>query len=768
MISIPRPLALLLPLACVACGDRLAVSPMEPGPGGPQPAADLLGDADRERNGVERKRWIDELHRAPDGVDWRAVERANADLERERRNRAVAAGLAPRGVWKELGSRNQAGHTRSVALGPRDADGATTLYVGSANGGVWRGDLGGRRWRPLGDGLFGGVDDVAALPGADGEDSRLLVRRGPEVFWSDDDGATWIRSEGLGEVREIRSLAVLADEGRTVLLLARRRVDGTNAAEVLASMDGGRSFAPRWRAAGDGDGDLWVPRVGAAASHRVYLTHKGRLFRSADGGESFEPLATFDGRSTAEELCGSEAGAPRLWVAAEVGGTWFLHCSDDGGESFERLGRLEDFWRALEAFPHDPDLLLSGGMECRRSTDGGRSFERVNAWGHYYADPATKLHADVRGIDVLVDPGAPDGTELEGAGGPLLFVSTDGGTYLSRDAGETFLNLSLEGLGVAQIYSTLTARDDPDLILAGTQDQGYQRGRRAVRVAPGPSTDFDQLLSGDYGYLTSTGGTHELVYSAYPGFVLVQEGAANPNLLYPWIDFPAGAEHAWMPPLVADPEDPEVFYLLGDRVYRYARRRGPYWGYRALSKHDFGAGEARYLTALAFAAEDVERVYAGDDVGGLWTSDDRGVSWRSGDVVGAASFRPAAISVHPERADRAVAVGSGYGGPGAFRTEDGGVRWRPLAAGLPATLLLDVVHARDGSGDLYAASDAGPLRWRAAKSRWEPIAGVEAPATTYWSVEWVDGLGLVRYGTYGRGIWDYSPARDVRPSVEAR
>jgi hypothetical protein len=34
--------------------------------------------------------------------------------------------------------------------------------------------------------------------------------------------------------------------------------------------------------------------------------------------------------------------------------------------------------------------------------------------------------------------------------------------------------------------------------------------------------------------------------------------------------------------------------------------------------------------------------------------------------------------------------------------------------------------------------------------------GVEAPITLYWSVEAVPGLPLMRFGTYGRGIWDYS------------
>ena len=749
----------LLALAVLAVGpeDRLAVSPMRYGLSGPRPAADLLGDTDRERNGLERKRWIEELHRSPEGVNWRTLERRNAEQERIRRNRAVELGLEPSGAWTEVGSRNQAGHTRSVALGGGPDP---TLYVGSANGGLWAATLDGLGWDALGDGLFGGVDDVLVHTSPGSERESLIVRRGPELFWSSDAGVTWHRSLGLVGIWDIRSVLALGDEDRTLLVLARRETPKKTALEVLASVDGGRSFKPRWSATEDGDGDMWIPRTGSGMGANVYLAFGGQLHVSVDGARSFEARAVVDERSTAEEICGSEAGAPRLWVAVEVGGVWFLHRSEDEGRSFRALGKLNDFWRSLAADPHDADRLLAGGMECRRSVDGGASFRRVNAWGQYYADPGTQLHADVRGIDILVDSEDPDAS--------LTFVSTDGGTYLSRDRGSTFRNLCLLGLGVSQVYSTLTNSEDPDQILAGTQDQGYQRGRRIDGDGPGPSSDFDQLLSGDYGYITSMGSSHQLVYSSYPGFVLVQEGSENPNLLYPWVDFPVDADHAWMPPVVADPSEPEVFYFLGDRLYRYARRRGPYWGYRPHSEMDFSEGEANYLTTMAFAPATPLRAYAGDDAGRMWTSDDGGVTWEEAEMKGASAFRPTAISVDPVESDLAVVVGSGYGGPGAFRTRDGGRTWTPMNEGLPRTLLLGVAHASDGSGDVYAAGDAGALRWQPDQGAWRSILGVEAPATTYWSVEWVPGREVARFGTYGRGIWDYDPAVDTRAPVKAR
>ena len=720
----------------------------------PAPVTDLLGDAAHERNGLERKRWVEELHGTTPAAEWQRIERENAERERLRRQALLDSGTSPRGAWTEVGSRNQAGHTRSVALGPA-AEGVATLYLGSANGGLWRGDTDGSGWTAVGDGLFGGIDAVAHLPGTP---PTLVVRRGPELFWSDDEGRHWEPARGIGHLDQARAMVLLEDEAHTLLLLARWHEGTQGQAGVLASSDRGRTFHLRWKAPGDGDGDLFVPPAGEGQAAQVFVIHKGALYASSDGGRAFEQRALVDGRASAGELAGSAASGGVLYAALEVGNAWFLHRSADAGASFERLGELEDFWRALVALPEDPDVVLAGGMECRRSVDGGRTFEKVNAWGHYYGDPAFRLHADVRGLDALPDPDDPGAT--------LLFVSTDGGTYLSRDRGASFRNLCLDGLGIGQVYSTLTSTSDPLLVLAGTQDQGYQRGRLEAPLLSGNAASFEQLLSGDYGYLTSSDGTHELVYSSYPGFILVQEGEDAPNLLYPWVDLPAGAQHAWMPPIVADPEDPEVFYLLGDYLYRYARRRGPYWGYRRQSTEPFAAGGGRYLTALAFAA-DARRVYAANDVGRAWVSEDRAQTWRAVEVAEARRFRPTSLAVDPGDIDHVVLAGAGYGGPGVFASRDGGAGWKPLAAGLPRTLVLDLAFAADGSGDLYAATEAGPYRWSAQDGRWDGLMGVEAPATTYWCVE-ILAQGVARFGTYGRGIWDYDPRRDVAEQAEAR
>jgi len=745
-----KPFVPLLLLALPAC--RARVSPEVAGEVRLPRPTDPRGEYDEDELRRGRERWIEELHRAAPGVDWRAIEARNREAERERRNELRRSGSYAPGQahWEEVGSRNQAGHTRCAALGPERA-GFRWAYLGSANGGVWRGPLDGSDWRPLSDGVFGGVDEIAVLAPANlADEDVVLFRQGTQVLRSDDGGATWTAPAGLSGIGELRRLTTLADAQQTLLLHARANVGSGQRAVLFASTDLGQSFQVRNELAVDWPGDVWTPRFGPGAGSDVYLLQKGKLRRSTDGGASFTYAGEVDLGASQGSLQGSEAGAPHLYAATLNAGSWRVWRSADGGATFTDQGAPPQFWggtQSLVAFSSAPDRLFTGGVEGFRSANGGALWSKVNGWGEYYGNPAQKLHADLRGLGAIPDPDAPGSADL-------LFVNTDGGTYLSTDYGQTVSNLCLEGLGVAQFYSTHTSVRDAALVVGGTQDQGYQRGFKEPWHGNGPSTPMDQLISGDYGHLTSSDGDHDYLYSTYPGFVLVQVGEQSPALHGE--DFPSGSSHLWLPPVVADPLDEQAFFFLADRLWRYTPTGGQ-WSPTQHSSQPFQLGGASYLSALAFAPTDPQRAYAVANNGDLWWSVDHGVTWTAAANKGPGShyFYGNALAVHPSDALRAVVGGSGYSSPGVKESLDGGQTWQPLASGLPATLVYDVAWAQDGSDDLYAATESGAYRFDSGAGTWVNLMGLEAPATTYWSVEVVAGAELVRFGTYGRGIWDW-------------
>ena len=723
-------------------------SPVESGttePGQLPAPSDPVASEDDDESQLERLRWLEQMHRAAPGTDWRAIERANRNAERLRRN-ALATGMAsppPTGwSWEEVGSRNQAGHTRCAAYGP-ERPGGRRLYVGSANGGLWEADLDGSGWTPLSDELFGGVDEVVALAPADLADPDvLLMRQGASLLRSDDGGATWTLPAGSG-LSSARTLALLPGVVPTVLLYGST---GGNSV-LLASTDRGLTFQVRKSWPSTWPGDLWVPQVGPNAGQHLFVYQGGSLRRSLDGGFSWasggSPVSGSEGH-----LTGSEAGGgTTLYTVTRNGGSWVLHRSDDQGVTFSGPRSLPEYWgsqRSLCGFSADPDRLVTGGVNGYRSADGGQTWTQINSWGEYYGSPATKLHADLRGIDVHPHPDGP-------AFGDIVYFNTDGGTYRSTDGGATVQNLCLVGLGVGQFYSTKSGSGNPDRIHGGTQDQGYQVGNKVPSTGPGPSTSFTQVISGDYGHLsTHASGSLNRVYAPYPGFTLVVSGGLPSTQS---ADFPPGASHLWLPPVVADPTNYGSFFFCGRRLWRQS---SPNWTATQYSSTDFGAGAGAYLSALAFSPVDPQLAWAANDAGRLWRSTDGGVTWTESPqgIPGSHYFYGNCLAPHPTDPLRVAASGSGYSTAGVRLSTDGGVTWTGLTAGLPATMVYDVAWSVDAPDDLFAATEAGAYHYDASTQSWSNAMGSAAPATTYWSVERVPSGGLMRFGTYGRGIWD--------------
>ncbi len=736
-----------LPLACTLPSEHDADGAR------PLPTENPLDDEDEERAHEARREWVELLHRAARGVDWREIERANAQAEVERRNQLAAttpSWLVAPNHWSEVGSRNQAGRTHVAALGV-DAFDNPQLYLGTDLGGVWRGNLDGTGWVPLADNVYGGVQEMVVLPGEHaGEPDFLLVAAGGGLAHaSRDSGTTWQVPAGLPNFLAIRSVVALNDAARTILVLGTYNPGSGTRSSVWRSSDYGRTFARHWLGTQNWNGDLWVPRVGATAATHAYLLDRGQLHVSTDGGASFAPGAVIDATATRGVLCGSEAGAPTLYVGLQTATTPKLHRSTNGGSTFTFVGDIANsYYDTLCASTLNPNLVMYGGLEVWRSLNGGASFTRINSWGQYYADPAHKLHADSFGIDVLPDP----------AGTPSLehwYIATDGGTYLSLNGSQVVQNLCLSGIGIGQYYSTLSSRTNPALCLAGAQDQGYQRGLVQAPLASGPSSDFAQLISGDYGHLTSGDGTHALVYSTYPGFVLAQVGETNPVLSQ--VSFPAGATSAWLPPVIGDPLDNSRFFFPAQRLYRYTRTGPGTWTSAQWSTFDFTVGGAAWMSALDFAPADPQRAYGANDRGRLFWSTDHGVTWNLSSSTGGTPqyFYGQDVEANPTNPLVAVVGGSGYSTAGVRRTQDGGITWQALTTGLPATLVYDLAWSIDGSDDIYAATESGPYRYDADHSQWIPISENRTPMTTYWSVEIVNQGRTARFGTYGRGIWDF-------------
>ncbi len=172
-------------------------------------------------------------------------------------------------------------------------------------------------------------------------------------------------------------LAVTADGGRFIWI--------PGVAGAYVSADRGAS----WTAATGAPRGSFRPAADAVDANHVYIYdgYAGRLAVSADGGASYTLGATRL-PSTRLPAGGGEARAVpgragHVWVSAGAGG---LYSSDNYGETFARVGGLDEAWRAgfgAPLAPGDHPAVYVWGRRGRtegiwRSGDAGATWVRIN------------------------------------------------------------------------------------------------------------------------------------------------------------------------------------------------------------------------------------------------------------------------------------------------------------------------------------------------------------------------------------------------------
>ena len=732
---------LIVLLSCFSCaaGEEVAAEKTATAIPMPPPTEHRLDLDYEKRNKSARKQWQAAMHRTAPGVDWKAIEKQNGLAAMSRRNTPGGQRALPPGQWRELGSRNQAGRMHSSVLVR-----GTTLYSGSNLGGVWVGARNGTNWTPLGDNLWGGGKIITVVPGATQSQDVILRSLSGELHRSDDQGATWDKvTNGLSSIGSLGSLITM-DNG-DVLLMGRDGSVSIGGWGIYASQDAGLSFSLRYDLGTGGRAQLWKHRTQAGV---VLVLQSDQLSVSNDNGHTVQSMGTAMPVSlSSPKLRASEAtNPPTVYVIGKNGNDTELWRTVDGGMTWDMRRTIINYWGPCQVSISDPDMVAWGEVDCFVTYNGGTSAHRVNNWYDYYSNPAGMLHADIQGLNCFSDPNSPSGE--------VWYIGTDGGVYESLDQLNTVNNLSLSDLGVSQYYTTLTSLRRPELVVAGSQDQGWQRAELgAPPIGGGSWADFDQLISGDYGHASSANGTHDLVFSPYPGFLLIYEGEDNPNLIGT-PNFPSGSNPLWLPPVVADPDDMNRAFLCAKDAIWSCKRQGSSWNWSVYSTSTFGG---RRLSALRFSPLNSQLAWAATTDGTLWYSTDHAKNWSQSLTVGPGSHDFYGTAIWASRLDpnEVWVGGSGYSNSPVWRSTDGGLSFQPASAGLPPTLIYSLCESPDQTGRMFAGSVTNAWTWDPATATWEDLTLSGAPLTNYWSVESVRETNTVRFGTYGRGIWDY-------------
>jgi photosystem II stability/assembly factor-like uncharacterized protein len=276
----------------------------------------------------------------------------------------------------------------------------------------------------------------------------------------------WVSYDSGGKFRHIpkgvdaesncRALAVSPHEPG-VLLASEDKVG------VIRSTDNGGS----WERIGNPiDSDIWSLAFDPHDPDRIFVGARPGIVRSTDGGESFQELTTSVptrcpiGVPRVTNVIVDPRNQQRVWASVEVAG---LHRSNDGGETWEGLGRLgsTEFHDDVHGFTLRADgeatqLLATTPYGIARSDDDGATW----AWHEFDAFPGAKFpFAYCRCVR------APwgDGTVMVGVGDYI--PGAVGALELSRDGGSSWKRVELPVTPNSTLYWLAVHEELPGVVV---------------------------------------------------------------------------------------------------------------------------------------------------------------------------------------------------------------------------------------------------------------------------------------------------------------
>src|SRR3982074_797206 len=313
--------------------------------------------------------------------------------------------------WRVIGP-FRGGRTRAVAGVPSLPN---VFYIGAVDGGVWKADDAGRTWQPIFDDQP--TQSIGAIAVAPSDPNILYVGSGEGLHRPDlsvgggisrsgDGGRTW-RQLGLPDGQQIPDLAIDPKDPNRVFAAVLGHPYGPNAERgIYRSRDGGVT----WQKVLSKDVDpggcavaidpsrrnlvyaaLWQDRLGPWEDKNQFQGTGGGLFKSADGGDTWQRLGAGLPGNTSQVNFSIAASKPdRLYavVGTNEPGTYSsaaglgVFRSDDGGESWTRI--TSDPRPALRigggdlpiirVDPSNPDVVYSTGLVTMRSVDGAKTW----------------------------------------------------------------------------------------------------------------------------------------------------------------------------------------------------------------------------------------------------------------------------------------------------------------------------------------------------------------------------------------------------------
>ncbi len=639
------------------------------------------------------------------------------------------------GPSKTLGGYAGLGRINCVAFSPGDT---STLYVGSASGGVWKTTNLGATWTPTGDfnnalgvaGMVvvntGGQDIVYLATGdRDGWDTHSVG-----VLKSTDGGATW-NTTGLTwktyQNGMIYKLLPNPKDNNTLYVASNgglfKTTDGANSwTHISTKIFRDIEFQPgsdTWMIGSSNSGEIYYSKdAGVTWTNSLTITNGGRTELAFAPNKNNVVYALISNNS--------DYGLQGFYESTDTGNTfqivpdtlnllgWNCKGDDKGGQGWYDL--------TLAVDPSNASKVFIGGVNNWVTSDAGVSWKISNHWASTCGGKNDVVHADKHDLVYQKVTHA-------------LFECNDGGIYKSND-GKNWVNIG-SGLVTSQIYRLSVSQNVPGEVLTGLQDNGtkWLNGGYWQDVYGGDGLDcLIDYANDSIQYGETPKGSLFRTKDYWENSTSVTSGLTGSG--------------AWLTPFVMDPTNHNVLFIGYNDVFK-TTNQGDNW----TKVSDFQSTTT--IRSMAIAPSNHLYVYAATQ-SNLYQSQDGGSTWN--DITGSLPVTKASITyiaVSNTQPGTVWVTFGGYNSYGIYETRNNGLTWNDISAGLPAIPIDCIIQNKlKDSTQLYVGTDVGVFV-RQNNSLWVSYMD-QLPNVV------VDGLGIqydnsgsgkIYAGTYGRGLW---------------
>jgi len=700
--------------------------------------------------------------------------------------------------FRAIGPANTSGRISDFAI---DEDMPSTYYVAASSGGVWKTVNSGTTYTPIFDSQGSYSTGCITLDpsnkstvwvGTGENNNQRSVAYGDGVYKSTDGGSSWMNM-GLKNSEHISQIIVHPENSDIVWVAAVGPLWNSGGDRgVYMTTDGGQTWEAtltidKHTGIADMIADPSNPDIIYAAAHqraRHVFTYIGggpasSIYKSTDGGKTWKESATGlpDGDKGRIGLSISPANPTMIYAIVEAQDDKSgVYRSTNAGASWQKRGghvTSGNYYQEIISDPLDAEVVFSMDTWMSKSSDGGKSFQRVGE--------ITK-HVDNHCIWIN-----PKNTKH-------WLVGCDGGIYETWDAAATWdfkANLPL-----TQYYKVSVDNAEPFYnIYGGTQDNNSMGGPSRTSTVHGIRNSDWYITHGGDGFETQIDPDNpNIVYSQSQYGVLVRydkKSGEEVGIQPKERKDEDGYRWNWDAPLQVSAHKSGRLYFAANKVFRSddygnswevisedltqqinrneLKIMDKVWGIETIAKN---RSTSPYGTLVAFSESplDDNLLVVGSDDGLIHVSTDGGGNWRKIANISGVPSNSYVNSVYCSKHDANVIFAAinhhkfGDFKPYLIKSINKGQTWSVISSNLPERGSVYSIEQDHVDEDLlFCGTEFGVFFSPNGGKGWKQLkAGVPTIAVRDVAIQARENDLVL--GTFGRGFYvldDYSTLRSI-------